>query len=334
VIILTEKDDSKITRRDFIKTTGGAVAAVSIGAELLTNLANSAESEKKEWKMEKRQYGNKKDMLSIIGFGGIIVMNETAENASAYVSEAIDKGINYFDVAPTYGNAEDMLGPALEPYRKNVFLACKTEKRTKDEAQKALESSLKKLRTDYFDLYQLHAMTSDEDVEIAMGPNGAIKVLEEAKKKGIVRYLGFSAHSAENALKLMDMFDFDSILFPINWTCYFNSGFGPQVVEKAKSKNMGILALKAMAKTHWDKDEERTYPKCWYKPVTDPEETELAIRFTLSQPITAAVTPGDVRLFRRAVEVGSKFKPLNDEELATLKKRAEGLAPIFKLASA
>jgi predicted aldo/keto reductase-like oxidoreductase len=281
--------------------------------------------------MEKRQYGNKEDKLSIIGFGGIIVMSVPQEDANAYVSEAINKGINYFDVAPSYGDAEDHLGPALEPYRKNVFLACKTQERTKDKAQQELEQSLKKLRTDHFDLYQLHNMTTKEDLETAMGPNGAIKTFEDAKKNGLVRYLGFSAHSAEIAVQLMDLFDFDSVLFPINWVCYLNAGFGPQVIEKAKSKNMGILALKTMARTHWAEKEERDYPKAWYKPVTDPEETELAIRFTLSQPITAAVTPGDIRLFRKAVEVANRFKPLSDEELAMVKKRAEGIDPIFKL---
>jgi predicted aldo/keto reductase-like oxidoreductase len=325
--------DEKITRREFIKTTGGAVAMTAIGAEALTNLANADDTKSEDKKMEKRQYGNKEDKLSIIGFGGIIVRSVPQKDANAYVSEAIDKGINYFDVAPSYGDAEDHLGPALEPYRKNVFLACKTEERTKDKAQQELEQSLKKLRTDHFDLYQLHAMTTKENLETAMGPNGAIKTFEDAKKNGLVRYLGFSAHSAEIAVQLMDIFDFDSVLFPINWVCYLNSGFGPQVIEKAKSKNMGILALKAMAKTLWAEKEEREYPKCWYKPVTDPEETELAIRFTLSLPITAAVTPGDIRLFRTAVEVANRFKPLSDEELAMVKKRAEGIDPIFKLSA-
>ena len=321
--------DEKITRREFIKTTGGAVAMTAIGAEALTNLANADDTKSEDIKMEKRQYSNKEDKLSIIGFGGIIVKSVPQEDANAYVSEAIDKGINYFDVAPTYGDAEDHLGPALEPYRKNVFLACKTDKRTKDEAQQELEQSLKKLRTDHFDLYQLHAMTTKKDLETAMGPDGAIKTFEDAKKNGLVRYLGFSAHSAEIAVQLMDIFDFDSVLFPINWVCY-NAGFGPQVIEKAKSKNVGILALKAMARTLWAEKEEKDYPKAWYKPVTDPEETELAIRFTLSQPITAAVTPGDIRLFRTAVEVANRFKPLSDEEFAMVKKLAEGIVPIFK----
>jgi len=113
-------------------------------------------------------------MLSIIGFGGIVVKDAKPEDASVLVKLAIDSGINYFDVAPSYGDAEIKLGPALEPYRKNVFLACKTTKRTKDESRAELEQSLQHLRTDHFDLYQLHAVTTIEDVNTIFGPDGAI----------------------------------------------------------------------------------------------------------------------------------------------------------------
>ena len=117
--------------------------------------------------MEYREYGSSGDVLSIVAFAGIVVSNETPEDSEHYVSWAIDQGINYFDVAPSYGNAQSMLGPALEPYRKDVFLACKTNKRDEQTAQAELEESLRLLRTDHFDLYQLHAMSSEEDLEIA-----------------------------------------------------------------------------------------------------------------------------------------------------------------------
>ncbi|MBD3180969.1 aldo/keto reductase, partial [Candidatus Poribacteria bacterium] len=229
---------------------------------------------------------------------------------------------------------EERLGPALEPYRKKSFLACKTAVRDKAGAQKELEESLKTLKTDYFDLYQLHAMTSEEDFNKAMSSDGAIEVLKDAKKKGIVRYLGFSAHSAEIAVRLMDEFDFDSVLFPLNWVCYMNGNFGPQVIEKAREKGVGRLALKAMAKTPWGKNEDRNYPKCWYKPVTEPEETNLALRYTLSLPITAAVPPGDIRLFKKAMDIALEFTPLTDEEQKKIKENVVELEPIFKAASA
>ncbi|MFQ6040697.1 MAG: aldo/keto reductase [Candidatus Poribacteria bacterium] len=284
--------------------------------------------------MQKRLLGKTGQYLSIIGFGGILVSGVEQSEADAIVHEAIDRGINYFDVAPTYGDAEEHLGPALEEFRKDVFLACKTTERQKEGAVAELHESLRRLRTDRFDLYQLHGMTTKEDLEQVFAPGGAIEAFIEAREQGLTRYIGFSAHSVEIALALMDRFDFDTVLFPLNWVNYLNANFGPQVVAKAKSKNMGILALKAMARTQWAEGQKRTHSKCWYEPVTDPVESELAIRFTLSEPITAAVTPGHVDLFRRAVEVAENFKPLSETERIELRRRAEDLTPIFRLADA
>ncbi|HPC77994.1 MAG TPA: aldo/keto reductase, partial [bacterium] len=199
--------------------------------------------------MDKRPYGKTGEMLSIIGFGGIVTAELPQEEANSIVALAIDRGVNYFDVAPTYMDAEERLGIALKGKRNNIFLACKTGKRTKEEARKELENSLRLLNTDHFDLYQLHSMTTDEDFEVAMGPGGAMETFVKAKDEGLIRYIGFSAHSVEVALKLLDAFQFDSVLLPLNWVNYFNANFGPQVVEKAMAKGVARLALKAMAKT-------------------------------------------------------------------------------------
>jgi len=214
--------------------------------------------------LERRRYGRTDVEFSIVGFGGIIVMNETPSSARRIVAEAVKRGINYFDVAPTYGNAEERLGPALEPYRDSVFLACKTTMRTKEEAAKELHRSLELLRTDHFDLYQLHAVSSLEEVDGIMSEGGAIEAFVEAREQGLVRYLGFSAHSDEAAVALLDRFEFDSVLFPLNWVCWHQSGFGPDVVRKAQEKRVAILALKALAKRKWKEGEERKWPKCWY----------------------------------------------------------------------
>ncbi|MBC7319432.1 aldo/keto reductase [bacterium] len=283
--------------------------------------------------MEKRPYGNTKELLSIIGFGGIVIAKMPQEEANNLVSMAIDRGINYFDVAPTYMDAEERLGIALKGKRDSVFLACKTEKRTKKEAWEALENSLRLLHTDHFDLYQLHAMSTDEDFEIAMGPNGAMETFISAREKGLIRYIGFSAHSAEVALRLLDAFHFDSILFPINWVNYFNSNFGPQVVEKAIEKGTARLAIKAMAKTLIPEGYPRRYDKCWYLPVEEPDLASLALRFTLSQPITSAIPPGEPKFFKMALDIAENFKPITPEELEYLKEKAKGVEPIFKLRS-
>src|SRR5207253_6320252 len=125
-----------------------------------------------------------------------------------------------------------------------------------------------------------------------------------------IRYSGFSAHSAEAALAAMDRFDFDSILFPTNYVNYFQANFGPQVVARAEQKGIGRLALKALARTPWAEGQARSFAKTWYEPITDPREAELALRFTLSQPITAAIPPGEEPLFRRALDIADRYRPL------------------------
>jgi len=278
--------------------------------------------------MEKRNFGKTSEKLSVIGFGGIIVMDETAKDSSRAVSNAIERGINYFDVAPLYGNAQEMLGPALLPYRKNVFLACKTFKRTKKDAQEDLEDSLKKLKTDYFDLYQFHSVTTLEEVKTLLGPGGAIETSQKAKEKGQVRYIGFSAHSEEAALALMEQFEFSSVLFPFNWASWLKSDFGPKVLKKALSKKMAILALKALAKRTLEKDEIPKWPKCWYSPVDDFEEASLALRFTLSLPVTSAVSPSHAELLWWACDIADNFKPVTEEETALLKGKSKDIHTI------
>src|SRR6202034_3435905 len=181
----------------------------------------------------RRPLGKTGEHLSMIGFGGIVVMNEETGQANNIVAEAVDRGVNYFDVAPSYGDAQERLGPALAPYRKNCFLACKTEARTKDDSRKQLEESLRLLKTDHVDLYQFHALTKMTELDKVMHPGGAMETMEAAKKEGKIRYIGFSVHSQETAVAAMNRYPFDTVLFPVNWLVYTQAGFGPQILEKA-----------------------------------------------------------------------------------------------------
>lgn len=311
-------------RRKFISVT--AVAAPMIG--MFPACLSSIDREKIKGKIEKRSLGKTGEKLSTIGFGGIVVDKATTEEATSRVKEAIDRGINYFDVAPSYGNAEEMLGPALKPYRKDVFLACKTGERKKEGARRELEQSLKYLETDHFDLYQFHAVTSLEDVETIFGPGGAMETFLEAREEGKIRYIGFSAHSVEAALALMDGFEFDTILFPFNFATWYAGNFGPQVLARAKEKEMGILALKAMAWRPWEEGEVRSNDKTWYKPLNK-EEAEKGLRFTLSHPVTAAIPPGHEDLFTLALDLAENFSPMDEKEISAIKEKAMDTKPIF-----
>ncbi len=314
-------------RRDFIRSSVISASAISLFPADLTSVTR----EFLPGSMEKRSLGNTGEKLSVIGFGGIVVKDASHDESAKLVKLAIDSGINYFDVAPSYGDAEVKLGPALEPYRKNVFLACKTGERKKEGARKELEQSLKNLRTDHFDLYQLHAVTTLEDVDTILGPGGALETFKEARNEGKIRFLGFSAHSVEAAMALMDGFDFDTILFPVNFTTWNAGNFGPQVLARATNKKMGILALKSMAKGPWPEGADRTrYSKCWYEPLTSVDDIRMGLRFTLSHPVTAAIPPGEAELWKIAVNIASEtIQPLTGEESELIKERALKGTPLF-----
>lgn len=314
-------------RRIFLKST-----PAMLGISYIANKSYAeAHPESDNRMLPKRVLGKTGENLSIIGFGGIVVRDATPEFASSVVARSIEKGVNYFDVAPSYGDAEIKLGPALKPFREDVFLACKTGERDKDGAEKELHQSLKNLQTDHFELYQLHAITDvEEDVKAALSKNGAIQTFIRAKEQGLVKYLGFSAHSPEAALFAMREFNFDTILYPINFCCQLKGNFSKKVLAEAKKRGMGILALKSMAKQVWQNEEdEKKHPKCWYEPIEDPFLAEDALNWTLSQGVTAAIPPGDENLFKMALQIGPNVNPVTEETTKKLQILADGLEPLF-----
>jgi aryl-alcohol dehydrogenase-like predicted oxidoreductase len=313
-------------RREFIQQA--AITAAVASTSQLTAVAKTPSDS-----IPRRVLGKTGEKLSMIGFGGIVVMNETTGESSNIVAEAVDRGVNYFDVAPSYGNAQERLGPALAPYRKKCFLACKTEGRSKENSLAQLEESLRLLKTDHVDLYQFHALTKMAELDKVLGPGGAMETMEAAKKEGKIRYIGFSVHSAETAVAAMNRYNFDTVLFPVNFVLFSQANFGPQILKTAQEKGMGILALKSMAKTVWSADQKQNHPepKCWYQPAAFPDEASLGLRWTLGHPVTAALPPGEERYFRLAMDVAQNYKPLQPHEEQALMARATGVEPIFHL---
>ncbi len=247
--------------------------------------------------MKKNILGKTNLSVSPVVFGGIINMDETQQDADRYTAFAVERGINYFDVAPSYGNAQERLGRALLPYRKDVYLACKTTERLKEGAERELHESLKALNTDHFDVYQLHSMTNWDDVEKAFSKDGAMEVLLRAKRDGIIRNIGFSAHSEEVALKCLDLYPFDTVLFPMNWSMGINAGWGDRISERAKTDGFGLLAMKTLILRLWDEGEERLFPKSWCKPVDDEALGIAAMKYGLHKGAHTLVPPGNFHHF-------------------------------------
>ncbi|MBL06340.1 MAG: oxidoreductase [Chloroflexi bacterium] len=267
-----------------------------------------------------RNYGKNNQKLSVIGLGGISVKGLGEKKATEIINYSIDKGVNYFDVAPTYGDAQELFGSGLRGHRNKIFLACKTKFRSSKESIHDLENSLRILKTDYFDLYQLHGMKSKNDYEKAMGKNGVIETLDQAKKDGKIKHVGFSCHSTEIAELLIENYDFDSVLLPINWNLLLKQGFAKDTIHKITKKGINLLALKVMAHRLWKNKEERenSYKNCWYKPLDDQKEINLAVNFALSQKITSFLPPGDHSLFLKGIEAVENYKKTDQRKINQL----------------
>jgi aryl-alcohol dehydrogenase-like predicted oxidoreductase len=270
--------------------------------------------------------------LSIIGLGGMLLVGMEQKKADKLVSESIEKGISYFDVAPFYGDgeAERKMGAAIASHRNELFLACKTLERSAKEASRELEHSLWCLHTDHFDLYQFHAVSGADEVEEIFSVGGAMEAFLHARRQGKIRFIGFSAHTVDAALAMLDRYTFDSILFPVNFINYARGNFGPQVIERAKELGVARLAIKALAHGPWKKSEKRKYPNCWYRPIDALDLARQALRFTLSEDVTAAIPPGDERLFRMALELAPDLPPLTSQERSDLFASARSLRPLMR----
>jgi predicted aldo/keto reductase-like oxidoreductase len=281
-------------------------------------------------KVPLRPLGRTGEKISVIGFGGIMLNTNSQEFSNKLIARAWEAGINYYDVAPSYGNSEELMGPALEPFRKNCFLSCKSGQRDRAGVEREMKESFEKLRTDYFDLYQLHALTSIEDVEKSFARGGAMEAVLEAKKEGKVRYIGFSAHTEAAALLALEKYDFDTVMFPINFACWHSGNFGPRVYEKALERDAGILVLKSVAERGLRQGETRLYPNVWYKPVSDDKLFDQALRFSMSKKVSAIIPPGNMDLFLKALDRVHHFHPLSAAEEASLKIKAMEIDPLFK----
>lgn len=266
--------------------------------------------------MKYRKFGITGINISAVSYGGIVSAglydnvlyeHEDQKASDYYVSRAVEAGVNYFDVAPSYGNAQLQLGNSLKPYRKDIHIACKTLMRDRAGAEREMLESLELLHTDCFDVYQMHAISSMEDVEKAFAPGGAMELLSTLKQRGIAKNIGITAHNEDAAIKAIQMYDFDTVLFPINWFMNMEHGMGSRLIAEAKKRGMGVLAMKAFIERRWNDDSERKespFPKSWCKPIdtADTEFIKAAMKYALSLGVDTLIPPGNYASFNAALE--------------------------------
>jgi aryl-alcohol dehydrogenase-like predicted oxidoreductase len=270
--------------------------------------------------MEKRLFGRTGHQSSIAIFGGAAFSNVTPEQSIAVLEQILAAGVNHIDVAPSYGDAEERIGPWLKQKRDLFFLGCKTMERTQSGSWLELQKSLKRLQVESFDLYQIHAVTNQAELDDATRKGGVIETLVKAKQEGLTRFVGITGHGMQTAalfIEALNRFDFDTVLFPINFALYARDEYrsaAEELISICKQRNVGIMAIKSIAKGPWG-EQPQTH-STWYQPFGEPEMIQKGIDFVLSQDVCGICTAGDITVLPMVLNACQHYQPmsLSDQE--------------------
>ncbi len=195
--------------------------------------------------MEKIRLGKTGMMISKLGFGGIPIQRLTQDEAVAVIRRCLDLGITYLDTANAYTTSEECIGKAIVGRnRKDVIIATKTGAKTRVEAEKHLQLSLKHLGTDYIDLYQFHNIADKESYNKIMGPGGSMEVFQEAKKAGVIKHIGVTSHSLDMAKEMVVSGIFETILFPFN---FITDEAERELLPLCREHDVAFICMKPLA---------------------------------------------------------------------------------------
>ncbi len=283
--------------------------------------------------MEKRRLGRTGHMSTVAIFGAAAFQEANQAVADAAMEQVIAAGVNHIDVAPSYGMAEERLGPWLARERDRFFLGCKTQERTRERAEAELHRSLERLQVDSFDLYQLHAVTNMEELDQVTGPGGALEAVLDAREKGLTRFIGITGHGVDAPSVFLEALlrtDFDTVLFALNFVQYADAVFrrnAEELLRWCRARDVGVMIIKAIAKGPWG-DRHKIY-STWYEPFDQPDQIQRAVRFALSQDVTGLCTAAEVSILSSFLEACQRLTPMSDAKQEALIASAAEYEPLF-----
>ncbi|MFB2838101.1 aldo/keto reductase [Floridanema evergladense] len=305
------------TRRAFLTTSIALASGIVGSATLKGNLTPALTTNQTgKVKMPERLLGKTGVQVPILGLGGAgqtpLSWENSEASAIAIIQRALELGIRYFDTAASYGPSEDYLGKVLPTYRQQIFLASKTRMFDRDGAWRELERSLKRLQTDYLDLWQIHSVAFSEQLDKIFGKNGALQAFEEAKQQKLVRFVGITGHH-EPAIIVEGLrrYNFDTTLIPVNAADkHHPRPFIPAVLPIAQQKNVGVIAMKVPA-----------YGNLFKPGVL--QGMHQAFGYTLSQTGVncAVIAAENVEQLESNIKVAQAFQMLSATTMAEIEQR-------------
>ncbi len=268
-------------------------------------------------------------------FGAAALGKVTDAEADRALELVLRYDLNHLDTAASYGDSELRIAAWLKREgRDRFFLATKTGKRTYIEARDEIRLSLRRLGVDHVDLIQLHNLVDQQEWDVAMGKDGALRAAVEARDAGLARFIGVTGHGLQVARRhreSLERFPFDSVLFPYNWTQLRGEEYARDVellIALCEKHGVAIQTIKAITLAPWQ-GERPPRPTTWYEPLTDQREIDLAVRFVLGRPGLFLNTASDIGLLAKILDAADRGGPTpTDAEMEDLVRRRK-MAPLF-----
>ena len=283
--------------------------------------------------MQTRRFGRTGHLSTIAIFGAAAFFEISQADADRVMEQVIAAGVNHIDVAPSYGQAEERVGPWMPRERKRFFLGCKTMERTRDGAWTEMRTSLKRLQTESFDLYQFHAVNSFEELDAVTMKGGALETAVEAQRAGLTKFIGITGHGVNAPtifLEALRRFDFDSVLFPLNFVQMANPEYrknAETLVTECRKKDVGTMVIKSVTQGPWGEKEHTA--TTWYEPFNTTDKVQQAVNFALSYEVTGLCIAGDTRILPLMLKACENFQPLGNAEREKLIESGKAYQPLF-----
>jgi aryl-alcohol dehydrogenase-like predicted oxidoreductase len=280
-----------------------------------------------------QQFGSTGHDSSRLIFGAAALGNVSQAAADETMELIRRHKINHIDTAASYGDAELRLGPWMESYRDEFFLATKTEERTRARAYEEIQRSLERLRTDHVDLIQLHNLVDPDEWETAFAGGGAIEAVIHAQAAGLVRYIGVTGHGvtvAAQHLRALEVYPFDAVLLPYNYPMSLNAQYMADfeaLAEVCRDRGVAMQTIKAITRAPWG-DREQT-ANTWYQPLTDQPAIDTAVSWVLGRPEVFLNTVGDIEILPKVIDAAERFTDRPSDAAMRELSSAFGLEPLF-----
>ena len=285
--------------------------------------------------MQQRRLGRLGHQSSVLIYGAAALGEADQDTADASIRLALDAGINHFDVAASYGEAELRLGPWMPEIRDRIFLATKTGLRDRDQAWAQINASLERLRTDHVDLIQIHAVGDLAELDLVTRPGGSLEAAVRARDEGLAGAVGITGHGHEapaTHTEALARFPFDTVLSPLNWVLAQDPAYlaaYQALAAEVQAQDAGLMIIKSAARRNWPEPVEHTYTT-WYEPFDDQERITAAVAWVLAhEEVTGIATPGDVRLLPLVIEAERQLGSVTREEAEAVLARAAAYSSPF-----